>query len=964
MEDKSLPFKIILACSILIALTGIFLNPSIPKAQADNTEGYPQITTIRRDDNLVNRWGDNVKITFEVQDENGVNNIDYTEIYIEDSSGITQEYDNSNENVELDGSFGDTKRFYYVFNPDNEFSTGSANVRIKAVDKENHENSSTRQDFFQVTDESISVTTEPADNITKNSATLNASIDLAGYDRVEARFYYENGTGNASLDNNTAWENTSNSSYENTIKNLEPYENYEFRASVRLPSGLADPAKDSDNGSILTLTTLTDNKPSVITKEDAKNVGYDSVTIRGELLTINWENAEVWFQWKKHSEQGWENTERNTLTSPDNFSENLTDLQSDTVYDFRAVASNPAGENIATTENFRTSIENASVKTSSATEVKKGEATLNADINYGDYSKVDIRFKYRREGTDSWQTTNWSEDYKKDNYQKKISGLETGRIYEFYSEIEFDSSNKLDEGAVLTFQSGGVSIHTEYPTNIQVNPSQMEDRFIIININNHFQEKELRDVIVEATDEKPDTGFRVFRDTYHPVGDIQPDSSQTENVTYQPINSGEKELEFTISYRVYQDNDFLYYKERRINISILVKGTEYENAIDLQVSTQNPPREWIFNGETYEAQIVVQNQRPTEVTGIKVVNENGRDIGVGSLEANASTTITIRVRPENYSLGDNNQVKLKAVHELGTSPPLNLQFGVRTENAPVGVYLVDSNSPIYLGSKLKFTLVVAGSGDSLAEDLRINSLSENVLPQGYWLGEEMKNLTQQEVSTEQVQDAIGMGSLLGGAAPSGADTSEGGEEQGKNEERAIIGRRLYFEARNLDYDDNALKFEISYELGDRVVRREFEVDYHIHHSPEVMLIQSDPVNVVEGSTATISLEIANEMEEKVQAVRVKPPENVEVTPRPVYWIGPMSPDEFLPVEFKVDTSELQDEENLKFRPVYRVGEQSVTGSPISVNVNIKESKDAPIKYYVAVSVAVVAILLLLFWYRR
>ncbi len=867
MRERVLSLKTILACSMLIALTLTFLNPSLPSAQADNKQGYPRITAVTADDNLVNRWGDNVKITFQVRDENGSGNIESVTIEIMDSDGIVQKSENAppRDNIKLVRTSTYTKVYSYGFNPENSFPVGYADVKIYASDKENHENSSTEQELFQITDKKASVKTDSAENITENSATLNSSIDLAGYDKVEARFYYENGTGHNTLDNQTNWENTSSSHFEKTIKNLKPKENYEFRASIRLPSGLPDPAKGSDNGSVQSFTTLTDKKP-------------------------------------------------------------------------------------------------ASVKTQSATEVKNGRATLNSSISYGDYDNVDIRFRYRVEGG-SWQSTGWKENYRQDDYSKRVS-VETGRVYEFYSEIRFDSDNRFDNGSILTFQSGGVEIYSEYPTHIQVNPSGMEDRFIIFTINNYFQGKQLRNVIIEVTGEKPDTGFRVFRDTHHSVGIIQPDSSSSENIAYQPMNSGEKKLEFTISYRVYEDNDFIYYKEREISISILVSGTEYDNAIDLQVSTQTPPREWIYDGESYNAQIIVQNQRPTEVSGIRLVNEKGRDVGVGSLEPNASTTVTVRVPPENYNLGEGNKVKLKATHEFGVSPPLNLQFGVRPENSPVGVYLVNTNSPIYQGSKLKFTLVVAGSGDSSAEDLTIRCLSDNVIPQGYWIGEEMKNLTQQQVSTEQIQRAMGVESLLGGAAPSGAEAESGGEEQGKNEERAIVGRRIYFEARNLDYDDNSIKFEMTYELGDRLISREFEVDFKIHHTPEVMLIQSEPVSAMEGSTATISLEIANEMDQEVKAVRVLPQENIEVTPRPVYWIGPMGPDEFLPVEFNVDTSGLEDGENLSFQPVYRVGDKSVTGSSISVSVNIKESKEAPIKYYAAASAAVVVVLLLVFWYRR
>ncbi len=1149
MKKKSLPSKIILPCLILAAFTLAFLNPSIPIVHAEDNE--PQVREIGADDDLVNIAGDNINITFEVENYNPLESV---EMYIRDSEGV-QRYESWGDNLERkeEESGQYLQVFTLGYNPNEDFEPGPADVEVFVEDNEGLTDSFRENYLFQVTD--ISIETRSAVDITKDSATLRASIDLDGHDQVEARFYYDNDT--VGDWDNTGWESTSTSDYEKTITGLDTNENYVFKASVRLPDGVGD----IENGEVREFTTMTDKKPSVRTKENAENVEYVSAAIQGELEKLNWKSADVWFQLRENGDD-WEKVGERTLSNPDNFSETLTDLEDNTVYEFRAVATNPAGENKGEIENFETkNAENLtednlpSVVTKEADKVdydsaiirgeltsinfegenanvwfqfrksggdweKKGERTLSAPDNFyytltglesgvaydfravasnpagvneggirsfdtddnmpsvvtGEADKVDydsavirgelvsINFEGEnanvwfqlRENGGGWENVGERTLSEPGTFSETLTGLESGVSYDFRAvasnpagvneggirsfdtddnmpsvvtgeadKVDYDSavirgelvsinfegenanvwfqlrengggwenvgertlsepgtfsetltglesgvsydfravaSNPVgeDTGSIESFETlGSVDIHEDYPSSVQVNG----EGSINFTIYNYYQEKELRDVVIEVVEERPDDDFRAFESTYHTVGTIQPDTSGSEEIIYQPVNSGEKELEFTVSYRVYSpDNDFLYEEERNIEIPILVTGTEYDTAIDLQVSTEMSPREWIFDGETYTAQIAVHNQRPTEVTGVRVLNEKGRDIGVGTLAPDETQVITVKVPPKNYQVGENNQVSLQAEHELGVSPPLELEFGVRPENAPVDVYLTETNSPIYEGKKLEFTLLVAGSANSQVKDLTINCLSENVLPEGYWIGEEMKNLSEQPVSTQEVTEQVGMEALIGGALPGGVESGEGEEEK----EKSIIGRKIYFEGKNLDHDSETLRFEMEYELGDRLVREEFEVDYHVRGTPEIMLIQTDPVEAVEGSTTTVSLEIANEMGIEAKAVRVEPTGNVdaEISPRPAYWIGPMGSEEFLPVEFSVDTSDLEDGDNLEFRPVYRIGDRKVKGSPLSVTVNIEESDEAPVKYYAAASGLVVVVLLLLFWYRR
>lgn len=857
MKKRLTPVVIIGVIFVISFVSLISLAPGSVAASDNKAPGTPDVVGVYADDNLVNTWGDNVNITFQVYDENGIRSVKRVEIWIKNEGNGTEAYDNwPDGNIKAVQKLSAWENEYsFTYDPDNDFKIGYATAKIRAVDNEGNENTIREENLFEVTESDISAETENAENVSENSATLNATIELAGYDKVEAVFYYENEENHASWSENTGWENTRLTSYEKSITSLQPYETYWFRVGIRLPKNNYENAHQVDNGSVLKFSTYP-------------------------------ENAEV-------------TTEKISYETKSDFIDR--------------------------------------------------KPTLNAGLSYGGHENVDIIFFYRSGGEESWENTGWDEGYSRENYSYTLSSLSKDTTYEFYPKIRFGPSSKnlIDNGSVLTFNTGAVRVRASIPPEVEVN----SESDLTIEVLNEHMDKELREVTVETTDSR-------FSDNYVSIGTIGADSSGSATLTYQPLNSGEKTLDFSIGYSLYQDNEFLFSGTKNVSSSILVTGTEYENAIDLRVSSDNPPSQLIFNGETFTAQLEVHNQRPTEVTGIRIVGEKIRDYGVGSLSGDESTTVQIRVKPENYEVGEVNVLKLRAIHELGVSSPLELKFQVQDENAPVGVYLIRSNSPIFQGETLEFTVLVAGSEDSQAEDLRVESLSENVLPEGYWIGEEMKNLTSQQITLGQGEQGTNLEGLLG---QGGGGESESDEE----EKRVVVGRKLYFEAANLKPGENSLKFRITYELGNKVVRRKFKVDFRIHHTPEVSLIQAEPVEAIEGETATISLEIANPMSIKIEAVRVIPPENLLITPRPTYWIGPMDSDEFLPVEFKLQTSGLKDGENLKFYPIYRIEDKEIEGPSLTVQVDLKSPSRSPLKVYgMALVVIVFVLILAIFWFRR
>ncbi len=96
----------------------------------------------------------------------------------------------------------------------------------------------------------------------------------------------------------------------------------------------------------------------------------------------------------------------------------------------------------------------ATVTTGPATDVGTSSATLNASIGYGDYSSVDIQFRYKVQGA-GWSYTPLSSGYKGASYSIGISGLDSDTTYEFKAEISFDNISV--SGGPKTFTTAPVS---------------------------------------------------------------------------------------------------------------------------------------------------------------------------------------------------------------------------------------------------------------------------------------------------------------------------------------------------------------------------------------------------------------------------------------------------------------------------------------------------------------------------
>lgn len=94
----------------------------------------------------------------------------------------------------------------------------------------------------------------------------------------------------------------------------------------------------------------------------------------------------------------------------------------------------------------------AIVETGAATDLRGGEATLNASISFGSYDNVDVTFYYREKGSEDWMSTGWEEKHEKESFSHELTGLGSETVYEFKAGIRYGSSDDLfDNGSTLSF---------------------------------------------------------------------------------------------------------------------------------------------------------------------------------------------------------------------------------------------------------------------------------------------------------------------------------------------------------------------------------------------------------------------------------------------------------------------------------------------------------------------------------
>lgn len=134
----------------------------------------------------------------------------------------------------------------------------------------------------------------------------------------------------------------------------------------------------------------------------ATDVEHNTATINGELVDMSvYDSADVFFRWREDGETTWNETTTETLTEPDTFDYNLSDLIAGSTYEFKAVGLADGTEVTGDVHQFTTGDPDVSVETKEATEVSYDKAVLNGEVEeIIGIDQVQAYFKYRPVGVD------------------------------------------------------------------------------------------------------------------------------------------------------------------------------------------------------------------------------------------------------------------------------------------------------------------------------------------------------------------------------------------------------------------------------------------------------------------------------------------------------------------------------------------------------------------------------------
>jgi hypothetical protein len=207
----------------------------------------------------------------------------------------------------------------------------------------------------------------------------------------------------------------------------------------------------------------------IVTTNSATSIDEDSATLRG-YVDVQGGSVTRWFEWGEDDSDLDETENISGSTSSDgSFSFNLTGLDEDTEYFFRACAENTVTgqEDCGSVEDFTTDedgsnnddSEEPDVTTDSATSVGSTSAKLNGNVEpNGDDVEVWFEYSQGTSSSCSFSSSTNHEDGDDDNsdfdISETVSNLQSGTSYCFRAVAE-NSDGDIDYGNTKTFTTNG-----------------------------------------------------------------------------------------------------------------------------------------------------------------------------------------------------------------------------------------------------------------------------------------------------------------------------------------------------------------------------------------------------------------------------------------------------------------------------------------------------------------------------
>jgi hypothetical protein len=195
--------------------------------------------------------------------------------------------------------------------------------------------------------------------------------------------------------------------------------------------------------------------PTVATQPASEVRVYSAILNMDYTVGSCYGPAQIRFAYKKSTSTGWTYTDWVSKTADGTHAQTLTELDSNTGYQFRAQLEYEGALIEGNTLSFLTS-EVPSVTTEAATNITSYSAIVNMSYTGGILSSVEVRFACKRADDQASFYTTWVSTAGNGTYAEKLTGLASKTNYEVKSQLRYDDT--VIEGTTQQFTtSAGAS---------------------------------------------------------------------------------------------------------------------------------------------------------------------------------------------------------------------------------------------------------------------------------------------------------------------------------------------------------------------------------------------------------------------------------------------------------------------------------------------------------------------------
>jgi hypothetical protein len=197
--------------------------------------------------------------------------------------------------------------------------------------------------------------------------------------------------------------------------------------------------------------------PPTVATQPASEVGIFSATLNLTYTVGScYGPAQVRFAYKKSASAVWTYTDWVSKTADGTHARTLTELDSDTGYQFKAQLEYEETPIEGNTLTFVTS-EIPTVTTQAAANITSYSAIVDMSYTGGSLSSVEVRFACKRAGDQASFYTTWVSTAGNGTYTEKLTGLASKTNYEYKAQLRYDGT--VIEGATRPFTTApGASI--------------------------------------------------------------------------------------------------------------------------------------------------------------------------------------------------------------------------------------------------------------------------------------------------------------------------------------------------------------------------------------------------------------------------------------------------------------------------------------------------------------------------